>query len=59
MDQHFALAYADIPECDAQMNPFLSDDWSTIDASKVFARCNNEPDDHSKSQKSPRLRSGQ
>jgi len=56
-DHHFVLAYADIAECDAPMNPFLSDDWSTIDASKVYARLTDLPDDPAVSRKSPRLRS--
>lgn len=54
-DRHFALGFADISECDAAMNPFISPDWETIDASVLFAKEKDEDDGRPSRLRSPRF----
>lgn len=54
-DQHFSRAFFHLAECDASMNPFVSDDWREIDASVLYAREEDLPDQDQSPRKSPRL----
>lgn len=57
-DRHFARGFAHITECDAAMDPFITDDWKTIKASVLFARQEDADEDKHdrKRERSPRLR---
>lgn len=54
-DHHFVGAFTHISECDAAMNPFASENWREIDASVLFAKEEDLPEDAPAPQKSPRL----
>lgn len=53
--RHFASAFTHITECDAAMNPFISEDWQGIDASVLFATKEDEEQEEIPP-RSPRLR---
>lgn len=36
---HFAAAYVSRTDCDEELNPFISDHWRGIDATRAMERC--------------------